>query len=112
VVKALGCCRCLPESSTSNYIESDPPQPSFWCFSLSPPDHTLVVTTDGQIVGWGRGREGQLGVEASPLTVQPMVISGKTRLPAGQSLLDPIFGGVSLLRDFEIAVPRSSPCSR
>jgi hypothetical protein len=47
-------------------------------------DHTVVVTTDGQIVAWGRGKEGQLGLEGNPFTSQPKVISGTTCLPSGR----------------------------
>jgi len=33
-------------------------------------DHTLVTSTDGKIVGWGRGKEGQLGLEGNPFASQ------------------------------------------
>ena len=34
------------------------------------PDHTLVTSTDGKVVGWGRGKEGQLGLEGNPFASQ------------------------------------------
>jgi len=45
-------------------------------------DHTLIVTQDGNIVGWGRGKEGQLGIEGNPFTSAPRILSGTTYLPA------------------------------
>jgi len=33
-------------------------------------DHTLVTSTDGKVVGWGRGKEGQLGLEGNPFASQ------------------------------------------
>jgi hypothetical protein len=44
----------------------------------------VVVTTDGQIVAWGRDKKGQLGLEGNPFTSHPKVISGTTRLPSGR----------------------------
>jgi hypothetical protein len=49
-------------------------------------DHTLVSTRDGRIFGWGKGKEGQLGLEGNPFASEPRVISGTTRLPSATPL--------------------------
>ena len=38
------------------------------------------------MVGWGRGKEGQLGIEGNPFAAQPKVISGTTKLPAAEAV--------------------------
>ena len=37
-------------------------------------------------MGWGRGKEGQLGIEGNPFAAQPKVISGTTKLPAAEAV--------------------------